>query len=118
MIALFGMTVTGLFNVAGTLLFGTTDLGGPSGLFYFYSYFVIFLVLGAYFWPLFVAHTLVRPMRAPARAPRPPRLDRPPHASALGCARPKRARAPTRPTSFERVCTGCFTRAWCSPPFF
>jgi len=54
------MTVTGLFNVAGTLLFSGIELGGPNGLFYFYSYFVIFLVLGTYFWPFFISHTLVR----------------------------------------------------------
>eukprot|EP00160_Parvularia_atlantis_P020423 Unigene8467_Nuclearia_a/m.25923 Unigene8467_Nuclearia_a/g.25923 ORF Unigene8467_Nuclearia_a/g.25923 Unigene8467_Nuclearia_a/m.25923 type:complete len:787 (-) Unigene8467_Nuclearia_a:2427-4787(-) len=58
-VCLFGMTVTALFNLSGVLLFGSVDLGGPGGLFYFYSYFIIFSILGAYFWPIFISHTLV-----------------------------------------------------------
>ena len=100
------MTVTGLFNITATLLLGSDDLGGPQDLFYFYTYFVIFLVLGAYFWPLFVAHTLVRRLRWHGATNCP--CSRPDPAVAAG------VRWAVRPTNSAPGCTACCTRALCS----
>lgn len=56
----FGLTVSALANLTATLLLGPLELGGPGGLFYFYSYFLIFLAFGAIYWPMFISRNQVR----------------------------------------------------------
>lgn len=59
----FGLTVSALANLTATLLFGATDLGGPNGLFYFYSYFIIFLLFALIYWPMFISRNQVHRFR-------------------------------------------------------
>jgi hypothetical protein len=119
-VALFGMTVTGLLNLTAVLLSDETDLGGPYGIFYFYSYFVIFLMLGAYFWPLFIAHALVRGplscifvcgrMRVYLYLSLSVVCPRPPACPLTRGGDPLSGRR----TNSAGGYTGCFTRAWYS----
>ena len=51
----FGLTVSALANLVATLLFGQTDLGNSDSLFYFYSYFVIFIIFALIYWPMFIS---------------------------------------------------------------